>query len=416
MDNREDLEKLKLEIAMFNATNEIEKKSRNYLQKNNEKMRINLIKRKVIATVCASFVLVSGIVVATNIKNKDRGLGGGIETAVENGYIEKANVQFINANDIGLNVTLEDFLMDDTNLSANLIFEFENSLNETVNLEDIYEIELKDLIIRDEENRILYGGNDEERFKNYCTQNNLNYKYGEFNENYMNSGVGCFIESKGYNNINLLYNMYSDNFPRSQKLYFSFTKLSIAEKEGRKVIINGNWKVSVDVPEKMYNRTEEYYKVVSCDNDDFEVYTAKTTETGFEFGVIISNIEKPEFEIEEMKKWQTADEDYKNKKISEEEYDKLINESREYLYLNTPISLSNYKINNKQLQMSYVENENGQKYECTFSPSRRSRGKFLEKNKYDFYETFSMTKYNATDKIKVVLYYYGELVHIELEK
>ena len=35
---------------------------------------------------------------------------------------------------------------------------------------------------------------------------------------------------------------------------------------------------------------------------------------------------------------------------------------------------------------------------------------------YNYYETFAMTKYEAIDKIKVILNYYGELVTIELEK
>ena len=45
-----------------------------------------------------------------------------------------------------------------------------------------------------------------------------------------------------------------------------------------------------------------------------------------------------------------------------------------------------------------------------------TNNKWLEGNKFDFYETFGMTKYDATDSIKVVLNYYGELVTIALEK
>ncbi|MCI8291381.1 MAG: hypothetical protein HFJ25_03920 [Clostridia bacterium] len=42
--------------------------------------------------------------------------------------------------------------------------------------------------------------------------------------------------------------------------------------------------------------------------------------------------------------------------------------------------------------------------------------KNLNGNKCDFYETFGMTKYDASDKIKLVLYHYGEPITIELEK
>ncbi len=121
----------------------------------------------------------------------------------------------------------------------------------------------------------------------------------------------------------------------------------------------------------MYNRTDEYYKVVNCDNSNFYIYSAKVTDTGFEIGAIISNMEK------------------------------TIDDTTEY----------------KKILNSYIENENGDKFYCTLSPSRRTNGYFIdENNQYDFYETFGMTKYNATNKIKVVLYYYGKPVTIQLEK
>ena len=50
------------------------------------------------------------------------------------------------------------------------------------------------------------------------------------------------------------------------------------------------------------------------------------------------------------------------------------------------------------------------------SPSRNAKTYYIEGNKYDFYETFGMTKNDATDKVKVVLYYYGTPVTIELQK
>ena len=41
---------------------------------------------------------------------------------------------------------------------------------------------------------------------------------------------------------------------------------------------------------------------------------------------------------------------------------------------------------------------------------------WLEGDKYDFYETFGLTKYDMTDKIKVVLFYYNTTVVIEFQK
>ena len=82
-----------------------------------------------------------------------------------------------------------------------------------------------------------------------------------------------------------------------------------------------------------------------------------------------------------------------------------------------PIAISEYSLpDGKKVLGSYIESSNGEKFVSTLSPSRRQNQNFIDGNKFDFYETFSMTKYDTTDKIKAVLYYYGEPVTIELEK
>ena len=439
MDNKEDLEKLKMEIAMFNATNEIEKKLSKCLQKNNEKREMNLMKKRIIATVCASFVLVSGIVVAMNIediKTNFRGLGEGVDTAIENGYIANPNAEDKDSKVVGINqeskikvnnmeahIMIENFLMDDVNLSTQILFSFDDKLKEVVDLNSVSSVELTDLIVRDEKNRIIYGGNDEERFKKYCEENHLNYTFTEFNENYMNCGVNCFNVShdKENNLVTIMYNMYTDNFPKSKKLYFSFGKIEMLEfKENEvvqnKIVINGNWEILVDVPEKMYNRIEEYYEVVSCDNDDFEVYTAKVTETGFEIGVIISNIEEPETDMEKLKKVGTVNQDYESGKISYDEGMALMNWFNEWKDLYHPISIKDHNEKGEKTNASYIKNENEKIFEYNQSATRNSEIKFLDGKRYQFYETFNMTKNEATDRIEVVLYYYGIPVTIELQK
>lgn len=422
--NNNEIDKLRMKIAIFNAEEEIKQKSNKCLQNNNEKIGINLIRKKIIATVCASFVLVSGIVVATNIekvKTHFRGLGEGVDTAIENGYISEPNVEFVNVENIGADVKLENFLMDDVNLSVNFMFDFDENIKDIIDMEKVNNIELSDLIVKDEENRIIYSSPNQEAFEKYCKENNLDYTFCEFNENYMNNGLNAFIVSKSSDSIELMYNMYSKNFPKSKKLYFSFNTITITEYTQEKEIeyeINGVWNATIDVPEKMYNRTEEYYKVVSCDSDDFEVYTSKVTEKGFEIGVIISNIEKPEFDYDKYEKYCIINEAYNKREITLEEYRKsdFVIWFDELEYLLRPISLSNTKLTSKQTEASYIENENGKKFEYVQSPSRKQLNEFLGENKFNFYDTFSMTKKDATQKIKVVLYYYGTPVTVELKK
>lgn len=433
--DKELLEKLKLKMAISNFENT---KELNSTLKNNKKERarnscpkekwgIFIMKRKVIATVCASFIIISGLVLATNIENikkDDRGLGDGIGTAIKNGYIAMPNKEFTNIDDVNTKVTIEDFLMDDVNLSIQLLFKFDNSIKDVVNIDNVNSIELTDLIIRDEQNRIIYGGNNEERFSSYCKENNLNYIFGDYNSNYMNCGVNCFNVSHDTQNnmIKIMYNINAQKFPKSKKLYFSFKKVAMQEFKGTEelqnnIIVNGNWEVIVDVPEKMYNRTEEYYKVVSCDNPDFDVYTAKVTDTGFEIGLIISNIEEPEFDYAKFEEYLLLNDAYNKGEISAEEFVKSCTWYWEWMYFTQPISISSNKFSlTRESIPSYIENEKGERFKCTMSANRISRINFLKENKCDFYETFSMTKHNSTNRIKAVLYYYGEPVNIELQK
>ena len=71
---------------------------------------------------------------------------------------------------------------------------------------------------------------------------------------------------------------------------------------------------------------------------------------------------------------------------------------------------------NEKTEGCYVLNSNGEKFECTMSPSRIQKRNFVKGNQFDFYETFGMTKNDATDKITVIIDFYGEPVKIELEK
>lgn len=439
MDNNEYKEKLKMKIAMFNAVEDINKESNEYFLENNNRKGVNLMKRKIIATTCASLVLISGIVFATNfenIKTHFRGLGKGVDTAVGNGYIANPNAEKTDSNTIAINkkikidninakINIENFLMDDVNLSTQILFEFDEKIKELVNLDKVNAIELTDLIIKDEENRIIYGGNNEERFKKYCEENNLNYTFCEYNDNYMNCGVNCFNVSKDKenNSIKIMYNMYTDKFPKSKKLHFSFKtiqmlEISSEESMQNKIIVNGNWDIPVDVPKEMYNRTDEYYKVVNCDNPDFNVYTAKVTNTGFELGVIISNIEKPEFDSDKYNEFVILNDAYNKREISKEEYieSEAVKWYDELTYLLRPISLSVNKFIDKETIPSYVENKNNKKFESTLSSTRKTKNDFIGTNKFDFYDTFAMTKYDATEEIKVILYYYGKPVTIELKK
>ena len=85
----------------------------------------------------------------------------------------------------------------------------------------------KQIIVLDEENRIIYASTSmgERKFNEFCVNKELDYTFGETNENYMNCGLNWFPKNvvKSNNQSNLIYNIYTDTFPKSKELIFYFT-------------------------------------------------------------------------------------------------------------------------------------------------------------------------------------------------
>lgn len=419
MDNNRILEKVKMKIAISSV-------KREDIDMNKDRLTIG---KRIGIAACIVFSM-TGVVFATNYDKIMNyfGLGNGIDTAVKNGYIEEPNMNHISSesvlqddknsnilNDLKTNIKIDSFLMDDLNLSVNFDIEFDEKINENINFDNISNIELVDLIVTDEENRIIFSKATKDVFDEYCKKNNLSYVFGEYNENYMNNGLNSFIldSDPTANKIKLNYNMYADGYPKSKKLTFNFGKILIEEtKENETVkttVLTGNWNINVDVPENMYNRQTISYKVVNCSNKDFNITTAFATDTGFEIGIIIDNMEKPENylqvlnediqkEINEGKITKSEIDERRNTLLKTEKYQKLLNQY--------------YPIGDAP----YIENEEGEKFEKSSSPSRRQNNNFIYGDKFSYYETFELTKYEITSKLKVEIMFKGEPVIIELER
>ena len=329
------------------------------------------------------------------------------------------------------NIKIDEFLMTNLNLSVNFNIEFDKEISTFVDIKKLKSIELKDLIVTDEENRIIYAMTTKERFDEFCKLHNLPYVYGENNENYINCGLNTFIKEQNTetNQIILTYNIYGDELPRSKKLYFDFTKILLKEIKDdtieKNTIITGDWKINVDVPEKMYDRETYSYKVVSCSNKDFHITNAEATDTGFEIGIIIDNMERPP----EEKEWTV----WINKKVNEELEEGIISEDeaqdrgsellfstefREVYEQWHPIRDYQQRLGFKYNieDISFVENENGEKFVKSLNAGRKQDNNFIDGDKFSYYETYELTKYNCSNKLKFQIMFKGAPVIIELEK
>ena len=450
----ENNKKLKEQIRLKIAISEIEDEEKEVMNKKNFR-----IANKIAAVACLC-LLTSGIVFAKDIEKFVRerfnfGLGDGINSAAENGYIAEPEMEKVESetkietpevdlgtivDNINTSVKIDSFLMDDYNLSVEFALEFDDAIKEVVDLNKLDQITLNDLIVLDEEKRIIFSSTymGENKFNEFCKEHELDFKYGEFNENYMNNGLNWFPQGirKDLNQCTLVYNMYTEGYPKSKELDFYFNQITITEQEyvgeertTRNVTLNGNWNIHVDVPEKMYNRTSESYRVISCENDKFNVYAAKVMDTGFEIGIMISDMVQPEFPTELVKKQIEISNKYKNvieQTGASKEWEEFLKQGEnkkiwnDYQTKAHPIDVMGYDVfivgEQQDSDGCYIINSNGEKFKSTMSPSRKANANYVKGNQFDFYETFGMTKYDATDKITAVIEFYGEPVKIELEK
>lgn len=338
-----------------------------------------VIKHKIkisFATACCVLGLATSIVFAEEITEFMKyifNFSKSIDKAVENGYIQNADVQTIKSN--GTVIIAENFLMDDFNLS----FTFKVDLENQELLNNASKIEFLDMIITDEENNILYC-EDEETFNEYCTDNNLNYIFGEFNEKYISVGDSWYNKDKQDNEISLIYNLYGSRFPNSKKLFIDVSKIKcISETDNNEeIILDGDWKIALDVPEKFYNRECAVYTITNCSESTLNVtdMTVYNTGTRFEFNMQTNAI-YDENDAEEVK----------NEKIS-----KFFDWNKDNIKKGLDI------VNN-----IYLEDEHGNKYYPTRSTSDDKNAVYQLDGNITYYQTFDLIQYEDVKRLKIHL-------------
>lgn len=421
--------------------------------------------KAVLATSCCSLMLVSGIVFAKEIQNlfiEKFAAGETIAKAAEDGYIAHSNSNYVISNvnvkkgtDENILDTFEtsiktnDFFIDNNRLSIEFEVKFDNKINlyenlnqrvvgneEYIDYENFGELVFTDVSILDEENKLIYFYGSEDSFNRLCKKNNLNYKYQEFNENYLNTGSKSLITEIDVdaNVVKLTYN-YGTEFemPKSKKLKIYLNEMTFIPKnemndKSRRVILSGEWKLDLEVPEIMVNRSEYYYDLVECDNSNFELSEAKLTNTGLDISLIISNVEKPIFPQQLAEKEREYMNTHPNGIVINTK-DDFIN-----VYGSNPQNEESYIQYYKKLRVinptgypgvnwlertegCYVLDSNGNKFEyASVQNSGYPKTGFIDGDKYQYHGTFCMTQYDATDEISIILDFQGKPVELKLKK
>ncbi len=355
---------------------------------------------KKVAAIMCSVILIGGVAIsAYKVTNNNIKISRnkGMYTAIQNGYIYDDIENEIESSDVKVNI--DSLVMDDTNLNFKIEFDISKLDKEFSGIPNVL---YPDLIVYDENKNILYCA-DKATFDSFCRENNLNLKFGEENKKYNTSGITNYTDREKADDkdkITSIIQIYSkNNFPKSKKVYFDLSSIQFKMEDKETYNLKGNWKINLDLPEKFYNRESIIYHVTSCSMPEINVTECivHNTETNFEF--------------------MTYEEPWYDENDSEEEKQKKINEHRERNNEKIKQSKTNEDFDNLSIVDDiYLENENGKRFYNVDSSSEDAGSLEEQTGKVQYWQTFSYTKYDATNKIKIVFKYRGQDVEINLER
>lgn len=458
-----------------------------------DKFMSNKPKSKVKESIIAASIVVvfsAGLVFAKDIENliiEKWGLKETIpESTVENGYIGTSEMDYIDVdagvqlgNDetivdtINTKLKLKDFLMTDDLFEFEVDMKFDEKINQykdlnkrvpmgNIDYENFGNIQFEEFFILDENNNLIASsGYDNEKdkavFDKFCEEHNLDYTYMEYNEKYYATNHSILT---GPGTINPEENLLEDMlisinqydfidekptpFPKSKNLTIYFSKITFVPKKEKgdgsdKVYLVGDWKINLDIPEIMQNREDFVYKVVSCDNKDFEITEAVADEMGFQIQVAINNveqIEKPQELIDwEARKFKEGNGSFGMDLASREKLveclgsEELADLYEQYKNDTKIIDLTGEKhwYYETESDGSYIINSNGERFDAIgggipfnfkYDVSYDENGYSIltPLNIYEGRPNFAMTKFDATDKLTVYITFKGSPVKIELER
>lgn len=399
-------------------------------RKNKQKNRIvDIIKPMIAASVM--IVSVSGMVFAKDISNKIYNqyfTGTGVEKAINEGYIENTGMENQNSNttieneetgemieDNETSVKVSELIMDDFTLSMTFEVTLSDKMKTIITANNVMEMNFPDIVIYDENNRILNSVYEEE-LNQFKKKNKIEPK------EIVNSGVNTFVSEKSENQVKVIYNFFTegDSFPKSKELHINMNKIKISKNEtvmgDEEIIIKGNWNFKVDVPAKMYNRKNIIYKQKSTSNQDFKVQSAVLYNTGMEIGMKfkaekpLTNQEMASMVSEELAFYYTLEEKEGFKNIDLLNY--LENKERS----NPKYEELKQKEYEKWQFEKYLTNSKGERFDFTSGPRANGSASIDDDGVMTSTCMFDLTSYDATDEVTLHLEYKGTKVEIVLEK
>lgn len=251
---------------------------------------------------CTCLIFSTGIVFAKDIENYMKKLftnsTKSINEAVENGYVQEENMEFVYSNDIGIKVS-NVFLDDDT---LDVAFDFE------VKKENIKSVRLTSITITDDNDKIIYRSEiqyveDEEELPIYNSFNGMD--------------EAIKLTDTTFTSSILLGLREHDEF---DKLFFEIEEVEIIYDDSREKV-EGNWNMEILIDDKMKENTGVIYNLAQ-ENEYLESCIATLLPSGLTIKLI------PSFKVEEETLIEYS------KKIAENDFNELYVEinGNKYLY------------------------------------------------------------------------------------
>lgn len=258
--NKDDLiKKIKLNIALENFKDDL--KEENTLEEKKHWMSWH-IKKKVVTTICICLIVITGGVFAKDVKNYVKNLfnnsNEAIDSAVENGYLQEEDTDYIY--DKGIGIKVEKIVLDDLNLDISFGFEIKK--------ENIKSIRLNDFVIKNDNEKVIYTSEfktaetlDELPLYNSVTW--INEPVKKSNTTFADSILfGLRLEKESF-----------------KELYFDVKSVKLIYLDDTKEIINGNWKFEVIISDEMRQSSSVTY-TLDEENEFVETCTVTISNTG----------------------------------------------------------------------------------------------------------------------------------------
>lgn len=366
--------------------------------------------------------------ISTTIYNKYL-TGNGIESAINNGYVEKiemenqASISTIKNKEKGTTIEgketkikVSELVMDNYSLSMTFEVILSDEIKEIITAEEIKEMKFSDLVVYDENNLILYAL-DDSIINKFSEKNNITV------DKALGSGVNSFISGNEGNTVKVIYNFHlggDAEFPKCKEIHIDLNQIRISRNPecatgDEEITIEGAWNFKIDVPEKMYNRESVQYIQKSTTNKDFNVESAVLYNTGMEIKIkmkaenYISDEEMYSGLSEELKFFWSLD------KSDELKNTDILN----YLSRKNRENPKYQELTTKRLKQwqfeKYLTNSNGERFEFTVGPRANGEASIVD-GIITSTCMFDLTQYDATNQVTLHLEYNGKEADIVLEK